>query len=253
MQTEERILIESLFDRIQQTALQSEPHNPEAEKLIQQKIKQQPDSPYYMTQIILIQEAAIENFDKKIKELEHRLTQIQEPPSNKQTRFLSGLSGFFGRGDNGISRVPTERSGGTPASANMSQPPSPGNTASTNMPQAPSPSNNASLSNASTSFLGGALKTAAGIAGGVMLADMLTGAFRHSQPKEIVDTVENTTNVTEESYSNTAMDNSSLLQPSHESQIEDSSFEMHRASNTYSDDNNFYSDYDDGIDDSDFT
>lgn len=38
--------------------------------------------------------------------------------------------------------------------------------------------------------LGGALQTAAGVAGGVVLADMLTGMFRHSQPQEIVNIIE---------------------------------------------------------------
>lgn len=41
-------------------------------------------------------------------------------------------------------------------------------------------------------FLGGALQTAAGVAGGVVLADMLTGMFRHSQPQEIVNIIEET-------------------------------------------------------------
>uniref|UniRef100_UPI000E2F3E55 DUF2076 domain-containing protein n=1 Tax=Escherichia coli TaxID=562 RepID=UPI000E2F3E55 len=41
-------------------------------------------------------------------------------------------------------------------------------------------------------FLGGALHTAAGVAGGVVLADMLTGMFRHSQPQEIVNIIEET-------------------------------------------------------------
>ena len=34
------------------------------------------------------------------------------------------------------------------------------------------------------------MQTAAGVAGGVVLADMLTGMFRHSQPQEIVNIIE---------------------------------------------------------------
>ncbi|WP_049269318.1 DUF2076 domain-containing protein, partial [Pseudomonas aeruginosa] len=39
-------------------------------------------------------------------------------------------------------------------------------------------------------FLGGALQTAAGVAGGMLVADLLTGMFRHSQPQEIVEVIQ---------------------------------------------------------------
>ncbi|MDU3076700.1 MAG: DUF2076 family protein, partial [Mixta calida] len=38
-------------------------------------------------------------------------------------------------------------------------------------------------------FLGGALQTAVGVAGGVVMADMLTSMFHHSQPQEIVNII----------------------------------------------------------------
>jgi hypothetical protein len=38
--------------------------------------------------------------------------------------------------------------------------------------------------------MAGALQTAAGVAGGVVLADMLTSMFHHSQPQEIVNIIE---------------------------------------------------------------
>ncbi|MBI0440341.1 DUF2076 domain-containing protein, partial [Dickeya dianthicola] len=41
-------------------------------------------------------------------------------------------------------------------------------------------------------FLSGALQTAAGVAGGVVLADMLTGMFHRSQPEEIVNIINET-------------------------------------------------------------
>ena len=40
------------------------------------------------------------------------------------------------------------------------------------------------------SVLGGALQTAAGVAGGMLVADLLTGMFRHSQPQEIVEVIQ---------------------------------------------------------------
>ncbi len=41
-----------------------------------------------------------------------------------------------------------------------------------------------------SSFLGGALQTAAGVAGGVMLADMIGGLFHNNRPEEIIDIIE---------------------------------------------------------------
>lgn len=38
--------------------------------------------------------------------------------------------------------------------------------------------------------MAGALQTAAGVAGGVVIADMLTSMFHHSQPQEIVNIIE---------------------------------------------------------------
>lgn len=46
---------------------------------------------------------------------------------------------------------------------------------------------------AAVAFLSGALQTAAGVAGGVVIADMLTGMFHNSQPEEIVNVVEENT------------------------------------------------------------
>ncbi|HBT14070.1 MAG TPA: DUF2076 domain-containing protein, partial [Erwinia persicina] len=38
-------------------------------------------------------------------------------------------------------------------------------------------------------FLGGALQTAVGVAGGVVMAEMLTSMFQHQQPEEIVNII----------------------------------------------------------------
>ncbi len=38
--------------------------------------------------------------------------------------------------------------------------------------------------------MGGALQTAAGVAGGVMLADMIGGLFHNNRPEEIIDIIE---------------------------------------------------------------
>ncbi|MGY4563738.1 hypothetical protein ACVWZ0_001144 [Erwinia sp. TECH1] len=50
-------------------------------------------------------------------------------------------------------------------------------------------------------FLGGALQTAVGVAGGVVMADMLTSMFHHSQPEEIVNII-NEPALPQESFDN---------------------------------------------------
>lgn len=61
MQNEEQQLIESLFSRLKQAESQSGPRDAGAEQLIKQHLQNQPGAPYYMSQAILIQEAALKS------------------------------------------------------------------------------------------------------------------------------------------------------------------------------------------------
>ncbi|CAK9884078.1 MAG: hypothetical protein XXXJIFNMEKO3_00459 [Candidatus Erwinia impunctatus] len=164
MQLEEQQLIEGLFNRLKQAESQSAPCDSEAEKLIQQQLQRQPQAPYYMAQAILIQEAALKQLNARVEELEKRLAQA---PQQSSGGFLSGLFGGTG--------TPTAQT--TPAgNAWNNNPPAP-----QSAPAAPASSGRG--------FLGGALQTAAGVAGGVVIADMLTSMFHHSQPEEIVNII----------------------------------------------------------------
>lgn len=171
MQSQEQQLIESLFSRLKQAESQSAARDIAAEKLIQQQVQQQPGAPYYMAQTILIQEAALKQLNSRISELEARLNQAQQQPQQSSGGFLSGLFG-------GGSRTQPQPQASAPASGWGSPPAQ----APQQQPAAPAPS-------AGRGFLGGALQTAAGVAGGVVLADMLTSMFHHSQPEEIVNII----------------------------------------------------------------
>ena len=170
MQSQEQQLIKSLFSRLKQAETQSGPRDAAAEKLIQQQLQQQPGAPYYMAQSILIQEAALKQLNNRVSELEARLAQ---QPQQSSGGFLSGL---FGGGNH------------------QQQPAQPQQSAWNNAPQqqqpgyAPAPAQAAAPS-ATRGFLGGALQTAVGVAGGVVMADMLTSMFHHSQPEEIVNII----------------------------------------------------------------
>ncbi|MCO2622806.1 DUF2076 domain-containing protein [Pseudomonas aeruginosa] len=165
MKSDEKTLIDGLFSRLREAEGQSAPRDAEAEAQINQHLVRQPAAPYYMAQVVLIQEAALKRLDQRVKELEAQVAQLQ------QSRPSSGgfLSGLFG---GGARDEPAPSQSGRPAGW--------GETRFSN-PAAPS---------RASGFLGGALQTAAGVAGGMLVADLLTGMFRHSQPQEIVEVIQ---------------------------------------------------------------
>jgi hypothetical protein len=174
MQSEEQQLIENLFSRLKQAETQSGPRDAGAEQLIKQHLQNQPGAPYYMSQAILIQEAALKKLNAQVTDLENRLAQAQQQQASQQSSggFLSSL--FGGGSRPAAQQQPTW---GNP-------PPQP------QQQYAPPPQQQyAAPAARGTGFLGGALQTAVGVAGGVVMADMLTSMFHHSQPEEIVNII----------------------------------------------------------------
>lgn len=174
MQSEEQQLIENLFSRLKQAETQSGPRDAGAEQLIKQHLQNQPGAPYYMSQAILIQEAALKKLNAQVTDLENLLAQAQQQQAPQQSSggFLSSLFG-------GGSRPAAQQQ---PAWGNP--PPQP------QQQYAPPPQQQyAPPAARGTGFLGGALQTAVGVAGGVVMADMLTSMFHHSQPEEIVNII----------------------------------------------------------------
>ncbi|NIF00054.1 DUF2076 domain-containing protein [Pantoea sp. Acro-805] len=176
MQNEEQQLIDNLFSRLKQAETQSGSRDAGAEQLIKQHLQNQPGAPYYMSQAILIQEAALKKLNAQVADLENRLTQAQQQQAPQQSSggFLSSLFG----------------GGSRPAAPQ--QPQQPAWNSAPQQPQqqyAPPQQQYAAPPARGTGFLGGALQTAVGVAGGVVMADMLTSMFHHSQPEEIVNII----------------------------------------------------------------
>lgn len=165
MQSEEQRLIDGLFQRLKQAEHSAGPRDAEAERQIQGFIQQQPAAPYYMAQSILIQEAALNRLNQQVQQLQNEVAQLKATQQPVSGGFLSGL---FGGG----------RSQPSPQSQ-LQTPPSGYN-------------GYAQSSNASRggSFMSGALQTAAGVAGGVVLGNMLTNMFHHAGPEEIVNIID---------------------------------------------------------------
>lgn len=195
-QSVEQRVISGLFSRLQQAEAGSGPRDAQAERLIQECIAKQPAAPYYMAQAMLVQEAAIKRLNDQVNALQQQVTQLQNQPKQSSGGFLAGL--FGGGSTNATESRPAAVSNSgsqpIPGAANYAN-----NQYANNQYANSQYANNANsgyapaASRGGSSFLSGALQTAAGVAGGVVIADMLTGMFHNSRPEEIVNVVEENT------------------------------------------------------------
>lgn len=172
MQPEEKNLIDGLFQRLETAEHSGSPRDEQAMQLIQQHLTKHPEAPYYMAQTLLIQDAAIRKLHSQIQQLQDQVSQLQTAASQpKSGGFLSGLFG------GGHTATPQPQAGYSAAQPPVGYP-----------PQQPTyaPAYNG---RSGGGFLSGALQTAAGVAGGMVLGNMLTGLFHSSRPEEIVNII----------------------------------------------------------------
>lgn len=161
MNTDERNLIEGLFQRLRQAETQSGPRDAEAEKLIQGFMAQQPAAPYLLAQVVLVQEQRLKNLQGRVEELERELADRPQGGG-----FLGGL--FGGRAQ---VAQPTTASRPQPETGNLWDPsrfPAQGTTAMRSGMQPGAQGGG---------FMAGALQTAMGVAGGVLLGNAIAGLF----------------------------------------------------------------------------
>ncbi|MFJ2463815.1 DUF2076 domain-containing protein [Pseudomonas sp. NPDC087615] len=198
MNSEEQTLIDGLFSRLQQAETEAAPRDAQAETRIKEHLTRQPAAGYFMTQAILVQEAALKSLDEQNKQLTRQVQQLQAelqaakaqsaaPAPSSGGGFLSSIFGGSPRPAPTPSAAPAstggwrepapqQNVGAPPAQQGFAAPPP-------NYAQQAAPA-------AGSSFLGGALKTAAGVAGGVMLAQGISSLFHHNQqPQEIVEVI----------------------------------------------------------------
>jgi uncharacterized protein len=179
MSPEERQLLSSLFDRIRSAA--STPRDADAEALISQSVRDQPYAPYLLSQAVILQEQGMKAAADRIQQLEARVRDLEQGAGSQSQgggSFLGGLGSLFGGGQPAQpQRAPSQQQNyapqpgyapqqqqGGPWGQQQQQPVGPWS----QQPGAPS---------AGGSFLRGALGTAAGVAGGVMLAESLSSLF----------------------------------------------------------------------------
>ncbi|QBX43541.1 DUF2076 domain-containing protein [Pseudomonas fluorescens] len=200
MNSEEQTLIDGLFSRLQQAETEAAPRDAQAEARIKEHLTRQPAAGYFMTQAILVQEAAIKSLDEQNKQLTQQVQQLQAELQAAKSQSAapapapSGGGGFLSSIFGGGSSRPASTQS-APASTGGWREPAPQQNYAAPAPQqnyAAPPPNYAQQAApaAGSSFLGGALKTAAGVAGGVMLAQGISSLFHHNQqPEEIVEVI----------------------------------------------------------------
>ena len=137
MHTQDRAAIEELFRKLAEVERRAAPRDPEAEAFIRARIAAQPGAPYYMAQTIVAQEQALLEAQRRIGALEARA----ERPSGG---FLDGLFGGRQRPSGYAGRSSAEYAGPWSGGRGMGG-----------------------------GFLAGAAQTAMGVAGGVVLGNML--------------------------------------------------------------------------------
>lgn len=180
MESDEKALVDDPSSRPREAEGQSTPRDTEAEAQIGQHLVRQPAAPYHMAQVVLIQKAVLKRLDQRVEKLGVQVAQLQ------QSRLSSGgfLSGLFG---GGARDEPAPNQSGRPVGWGETRFFNPA-VAADDMRPGVAPTAVAAPSRAS-GLLGDALRMVAGVVGEVLVADLLTDIFRHSQPQEIVKVI----------------------------------------------------------------
>jgi hypothetical protein len=180
MNSDERRLITDLFERMRSYG--SPDKDRDAEVLINQQMRANPDAAYMLVQSVLVQEQALEATNARVQDLEDQLRSMEE---GARPRGSGGfLGGFWGNrsGEEPRSSVPQVGSRATPSTydsrgdgrAPWAQGPPPQQA----QPAPPS---------SGGGFMRSAMATAAGVAGGVLVAEgirnMMGGGGAHASER----------------------------------------------------------------------
>ncbi|BBF93648.1 DUF2076 domain-containing protein [Blastochloris tepida] len=186
MSPEEKTVIAGIFDRLAQA--EGQQRDAEAERFIAERIRTQPYAPYVMAQAIYVQEQALTNLSQEVEQLRAQVEELSRRPQPAPQGSGGFLSGLFGGGapqpqpqyqsyqsQPGRPAAPMQpdvggassgpwggRSQPAPAAGPWGQQAAPGQRAG---------------GFGGGGFLAGAMSTALGVAGGMMIANALSSAF----------------------------------------------------------------------------
>jgi hypothetical protein len=164
MTPQEQELIKGLFDRLGQ--LESQPRDPEAERLIAQGLAGAPHAIYALVQTVLVQDEALKRANERIEELQVQTSAAAEPEQRPASFLDSMREALGGRAPHGS--VPSVRTAG--GDQPQGQQPQPRQMPPSGYPGAPA-------FGSGGSFLGTAASTAAGVIGGSLLLDGIRSMF----------------------------------------------------------------------------
>ena len=182
MNAEERQLITGFFERMRNHGAPEKDRD--AEALINQLIRANPDAPYMLVQTVLVQEQTLEAANNRVLELEEQLRSMEEGDRSRSSRSGGFLDSFWGGrgGQESRSSVPQVGARATPSAYDsrgdgrspwsQSAPPP-------QQPQQPAPA-----AASGGGFMRSALTTAAGVAGGCwwLTASATCWAAAHASP-----------------------------------------------------------------------
>jgi uncharacterized protein len=168
MDHQDRQAIEQLFGKIAQVEGQAGAPDAQAAEFIRSRITQQPNAPYYMAQTIVVQEQALSAAHGRIQQLEQEL-------ASRPAGGGGFLAGLFGGGQT------------RPQPHQSYQPQS-----MQGMPPHMAPGVGGMMGGMAPGrggggFLAGAAQTAMGVAGGVLLGNMIAGAFSGGDEAKAAD------------------------------------------------------------------
>ncbi|AZO81396.1 MULTISPECIES: DUF2076 domain-containing protein [unclassified Bosea (in: a-proteobacteria)] len=189
MTPQERDVIAGIFDRLRQAA--NQPRDPEAERFIADRLREQPYAVYAMAQSVYVQEQALTSMQGQIEQLQAEVEQLRnQPPAPAPAQQSGGfLSGIFGGGSSQPARsgsVPSFPQRGQPQPASPpwgGQPGNQGMAPQQGTAAAPAPGTwqnqpaQQPPARGGGGFMASALTTAAGVAGGMVAGNMLMNAL----------------------------------------------------------------------------
>jgi hypothetical protein len=165
---QERELLSNLFDRLRQC--EGNPKEPEAAAFIADAVARQPDAPYFMAQLLLVQDQALSAAQARIRALE------KAAEATGKAEQQSAAPSFLPKVRQNQAEPPqgpwgAYRPSVQPGSARPQGAPA--------YPDPASPQSQPAVRSGGGSFLRGALQTAAGVAGGALLFEGISSLFHH--------------------------------------------------------------------------
>ncbi len=153
------------------------PVDPEADRLITELFERYPTARYRITQLAFVQEHALTEAQNRLQRLEWELQQARQAPQQAQQQQSGSGGGFFSGLFGGGSRSAPPPQQGAPA---WNQGPQPQYQQAPPPPQYPPSYQPGMFQRPGSGFLGSALTTAAGVAGGLVAGNALMNLFSGS-------------------------------------------------------------------------